>query len=124
MIAARRFNREADVRLAGLDTKKQFILNEEFAEFGAMNVGGFGTMMLGPTLIVHGTEEQKAEYLVRAFRFAREHWSPWIGPMTVISIADPEWTAEDEQYWWAITYPDFPETRVRPAYDALRAMPK
>ena len=40
---------------AGLDTKKQFILNEEIAEFGAMNVGGFGVMMLGPTLIVHGT---------------------------------------------------------------------
>jgi len=70
------------------------------------------------------TEEQQAEYLVRAFRFAREHWSPWIGLMTVISIADPEWTAEDEQYWWAITEPSWPETRVRPAYEALRAMDK
>jgi hypothetical protein len=70
------------------------------------------------------TEEQKAEYLVRAFRFAREHWSPWIGLMTVISIADPEWTAEDEQYWWAITEPSWPETRVRPAYEALRDMDK
>jgi len=48
---------------AGLDTKRQFIMNEEFAEFGAMNVGGFGTMMFGPTLIVHGTEEQKKEHL-------------------------------------------------------------
>ena len=48
---------------AGLDTKKQFILNEEFAEFGAMNIGGFGVMMLGPTLIVHGTDEQKKEHL-------------------------------------------------------------
>ena len=48
---------------AGLDVKRQFIMNEEFAEFGAMNVGGFGTMMFGPTLIVHGTEEQKKEHL-------------------------------------------------------------
>ena len=48
---------------AGLDTKKQFIMNEEFAEFGASNVGGFGVMMFGPTLIVHGTEEQKKEHL-------------------------------------------------------------
>jgi len=32
-------------------------------EFGAMNVGGFGVMMFGPTLIVHGTEEQKKEHL-------------------------------------------------------------
>jgi hypothetical protein len=70
------------------------------------------------------TEEQKADYLVRAFRYAREHWSPWIGLMTVISIADPRWTEEDEQYWWAITEPGWPETRVRPAYEALREMDK
>jgi len=48
---------------AGLDIKRQFILNEEFAEAGAMNIGGFGVMMLGPTLIVHGSEEQKKEHL-------------------------------------------------------------
>lgn len=70
------------------------------------------------------TEEQKADYLVRAFRYAKEHWTPWIGPMIVISIADPSWTEEDEQYWWAITEPDWPETRVRPAYEALRDMEK
>ena len=33
---------------AGLDTKRQFIMNEEFAESGAPNVGGFGVMMFGP----------------------------------------------------------------------------
>jgi hypothetical protein len=70
------------------------------------------------------TEEQKADYLVRAFRYAREHWSPWIGLMTVISIADARWTEDDEQYWWAITDPDWPETHVRPAYEALRQMEK
>jgi alkylation response protein AidB-like acyl-CoA dehydrogenase len=48
---------------AGLSVKEQFILNEEFAEAGLSNVGGFGVMMLGPTLMVHGTEEQKAEVL-------------------------------------------------------------
>lgn len=70
------------------------------------------------------TEEQKADYLVRAFRYAREHWRPWIGPMFVLSIANPFWTPEEEQYWWAITYPDWPETRVRPAYEALATMEK
>ena len=70
------------------------------------------------------TEEQKADYLARAFHYAKEHWSPWIGPMMVISIADPRWTEEDEQYWWAVTYPDWPETRVRLAYEALREMEK
>jgi alkylation response protein AidB-like acyl-CoA dehydrogenase len=48
---------------AGLGVKEQFILNEEFAEAGAPQVGGFGVMMFGPTLIVHGTEEQKQEHL-------------------------------------------------------------
>ena len=70
------------------------------------------------------TEEQQADYLVRAFCYAGEHWSPWIGLMTVISIADPRWTGEDEQYWWAITEPGWPETHVRPAYETLSDMKK
>jgi len=61
---------------------------------------------------------------VRAYQYAKEHWSPWIGLMSLIYIADPDWTEEDEQYWWAITYPDYPETRVRLAYEMLKAMPK
>jgi hypothetical protein len=69
-------------------------------------------------------EETKADYLVRAFEYARENWSPWIGLMTVIYIADHEWTPDDEQYWWAITDPGWPELQTRPAYDALKAMPK
>ncbi len=70
------------------------------------------------------TEAEKADYLVRAFRYAEENWSPWISLMTVISIADPRWAEAEEQYWWAITEPDWPETRVRPAYEALKAMEK
>ena len=67
------------------------------------------------------TEEEQAEYLVRAYRYADEHW-PWVGLMTSVYIAKYDWTEVDEEYWWAITYPVFPETRVRPAYNALRAM--
>ncbi|HHS96735.1 MAG TPA: hypothetical protein ENK08_02375 [Chloroflexi bacterium] len=70
------------------------------------------------------TEEQKADYLVRAFRYAREHWRPWIGPMFVYTLADLFWTPDDEQYWWAITEPGWPETIVRPAYEALKEMEK
>ena len=70
------------------------------------------------------TEEQKADYLVRAFTYAREHWRPWIGPMFVLSIANPFWTPDDEQYWWAVTEPAWPETILRPAYEALAAMDK
>ena len=70
------------------------------------------------------TEEQKADYLVRAFQCAKEHWSPWIGLMTINSVADPRWTENDEQYWWAITEPCWPEACLRPAYHALREMEK
>jgi hypothetical protein len=70
------------------------------------------------------TEEQQADYMVRAYQYAKAHWSPWIGPMMALSLADPAWTPDDEQYWWAINYPDYSQMRVRPAYDALRAMPK
>jgi alkylation response protein AidB-like acyl-CoA dehydrogenase len=49
---------------AGMSVADQFVMNEEFAEAGVpSNVGGFGTMMIGPTLIEHGTEEQKEEHL-------------------------------------------------------------
>ena len=48
---------------AGLSVMKQFIYNQEMAAAEAPAVGGMGVSMLGPTLIVHGTEEQKEEHL-------------------------------------------------------------
>jgi len=70
------------------------------------------------------SEEEKADYLVRAYQYAKEHWAPWIGVMSLIYIADHDWTPQHEQYWWAITYPGWPELRVRPAYLRLKEMPK
>ncbi len=70
------------------------------------------------------SEEVKADYMVRAYRFAKENWSPWIGLMSLIYVSDPDWTPNDEQYWWAITDPSYPEFRPRAAYIALKAMPK
>lgn len=71
----------------------------------------------------HGvTEQQQAEYLVGAYQWARENWQPWIGPIFTIYMADATWTAEaHEQYWWSIVLPD---STPRPAYLALKAMPK
>ncbi len=69
------------------------------------------------------TQEQQADYLVRAYSFARENWS-WVSLMTTVYIGKFDWTEQNEEYWWAISYPDFPETRVRPAYEALKAMDK
>lgn len=62
------------------------------------------------------TPEQQADYIVRAYKYAKSSWSPWIGPMFVWNIADPAWTPEFEQYWWSITNPD---GTTRPAFDAL-----
>ena len=70
------------------------------------------------------TEEEKGDYLVRAYEYAKENWAPWIGLMSLIYVADPDWTEDDEQYWWAITYPDYPEMKWRQAYVAVKNMPK
>ena len=48
---------------AGLSTIQQSILAEEFAEVRAPQMGGMGLNMIGPTLITHGSDEQKAEHL-------------------------------------------------------------
>ncbi len=54
---------------AGLGVLEQFVMSEEFAEAGVPgNLGGFGVMMIGPTLIEHGTEEQKEEHLTRILK--------------------------------------------------------
>jgi alkylation response protein AidB-like acyl-CoA dehydrogenase len=47
----------------GLTPMEQFVLNQELARAGAPHVGGSGVSMLGPTLIVHGTDEQRRRYL-------------------------------------------------------------
>ena len=53
----------AEVGGGGLTAMEQFILSQELAEAGAPAVGGSGVSMLGPTLIVHGSDEQKQQYL-------------------------------------------------------------
>ncbi len=47
------------------DVKEQMVFNEEFGYYGAPDTGtrGFGVGMIGPTLIIHGSPEQKANYL-------------------------------------------------------------
>ncbi len=44
--------------------------------------------------------------------------------MTTIYLADPDWTPDNEQYWFALNRPAFPVPDLRPAYDALKAMQK
>jgi len=48
---------------AGLTVSEQFILNQEMALADAPDIGGLGTQMIGPTIIFHGSEEQKRQHL-------------------------------------------------------------
>jgi len=48
---------------AGLSPMEQFIFKQEMSLAQAPSVGGQGVSQLGPTLIVHGSPEQKAEHL-------------------------------------------------------------
>ena len=50
---------------AGLSVTEQFIYNQEMSEADAPAVGGMGVSLLGPTLMVHGDEEQKKEHLTK-----------------------------------------------------------
>ena len=52
------------------------------------------------------TEDKKADNIIKAFQYARQNWSPWIGVMTLWTLSDPTWTPEREEYWWAIDNPD------------------
>lgn len=70
------------------------------------------------------TEEQKAGYLVRAFEYAEANWTPWIGLMSVIYLCNTDWSDADEQFYWCITHPDYPNTITYPAYESLKVMPK
>ena len=48
---------------AGLSVMEQFIYNQEMAKAGAPSVGGMGVSLIGPTIVVHGNDEQKSEHL-------------------------------------------------------------
>ena len=50
---------------AGLSALEQLIYKQELTAAGAPIVGGPGVAMLGPTLMLHGTEEQKRHFLPR-----------------------------------------------------------
>jgi len=70
------------------------------------------------------TEEQQADYFVRAYQYAKQHWQPWIGVMSLIYMPNVDWTEGDEQYWWSIAVPNYPQFLPRKAYRDLAPMEK
>lgn len=55
-------------------------------------------------------------YLLGAIKWAREHWKPWIGLMSMIYMPDVKWTKNDEQYYWSIIGPGYPDLYLRAPY--------
>lgn len=53
---------------AGLGPMEEFILHEEMMRARVPTVNGIGVFLLGPTLLEHGTEEQKREHLPKIAR--------------------------------------------------------
>ena len=88
---------------------------------------GWTTDPIHPIYSWYAVDQQtQADYLVRAFQYAKAHWQPWIGLLSMVYIANPQWTQNDEQYWWAITRPTAPgdPADLLPAYTALQKMAK
>ncbi len=95
------------------------VLNGDAGKRAWINEFGWTTDQVNPQYSWYAvSQQQQAEYIVRAYQYAAANWSGWVGPMFVWNIADPTWTASHEQYWWSITEPD---GTPRPAYTALQA---
>ena len=93
----RRVEQMREIMVQYGDTDKQIWLTEF----------GWHTDTVNPTFAWYRvTEEEKGDYIVRAFRQAQERWAPWIGVMTLWTMPDPRWTPQQEQYYWAILEPD------------------
>ncbi len=72
------------------------------------------------------TPEQQGDYLRRAYAYAAENWRPWLGLMTTIYYPNVAWTADSEEFYWAIgTVAPMPfGMDGRPAWPALVQMEK
>ncbi len=66
-------------------------------------------------------EATQARYLVEAYQYAADHWRPWVGLMSTIYLPSPDWTPDDEEYWWAIMLPN---GAIRQAFKGLANMAK
>jgi hypothetical protein len=67
------------------------------------------------------SEDQQAQYLVRAYDWAKVNW-PWVGVLFLWNLNfSTVSAATDEKSPWSIIYADY---SPRPAYDAIKKMPK
>jgi hypothetical protein len=69
------------------------------------------------------TEQEQAANILRAFEIGRNEW-PWMGVMFLWNLnyqTIPGISQGDEKYAWGVLRPDFSH---RPAYEAIKNMPK
>src|SRR5207237_7294338 len=93
----RRVEQLHDVMVRNGDTGKQVWLMEF----------GWTSDEVNPAYAWHRvSEDQKAQYIVGAYRWANQNWAPWIGVMVVWNLASAGWTGQDEEYWGASRTPD------------------
>jgi len=68
------------------------------------------------------SEEEQAMMMAEAYAYIAENWRPWVGLVSSIYIANPIWTPEDEEFWWAFNDPV--TGRMRPVFGAMAQMEK
>ncbi len=66
------------------------------------------------------SEQEQAEYIVRAYEIAKTEW-PWMGIMFLWNLQFAVDNPEEMMGFWSVVNPDWSH---RPAFDALKEMPK
>lgn len=106
------------------DLRKIMIQHDDAARQMAILEFGWTTDQQNPDYMWYAVdEEEQAQYLLEAYEYALDHWQPWVGLMSVIYLPKPVWTEADEEYWWAISYPQ-PGQGHREAFFVLANMKK
>lgn len=77
--------------------------------------GPDGTPIANPYRWHAVSEQKQAENVLAAYDYAAKHWRPWLSLMICIYLADPAWTPDNEEYWWALNDAGF-NTRLRPVF--------
>ena len=100
----------------GLPWHRQVIFHEEYARAGAPGrVGHIGEQLIGPTLLMFGTQEQKARFLPGIIA-GTELWcqgysepgagSDLAGLRTRASLRDGEWHIDGQKIWTSLAHVD------------------
>jgi alkylation response protein AidB-like acyl-CoA dehydrogenase len=87
----------------GASMMKQVIFNEEMAYYGVPGRDGFGAKMLAPTLMVHGTEEQRRRFLPPVARGEVQWCQGYSEPNSGSDLASLQMKADDDGDSFVVT---------------------